>query len=128
MYLIAIKKLSKMSLAVSLFVLTMLLAVAIAFAHAVPVQMSPAANSTVSAPASVIVHFSEALEPKFSTLTLTDAGNQTVSKEPSVVSKDDAKVMTLPLPALEAGIYTVKWVSVAVDGHREQGNYKFTVK
>jgi hypothetical protein len=110
-----------------LVVVTLLLAATLAFAHSVPVEMSPAANSTVSAPASVIVHFSEALEPKFSTLTLADADGKLVSKEHSVVSAD-TKVMTLPLPALAPATYTVNWTSVAVDSHRAQGNYKFTVK
>jgi len=104
-----------------------LLAATVAFAHSVPVEMTPAANSTVSAPASIVVHFSEALEPKFSTLTLTDAAGRVVNKEPSVVSSD-AKVMTLSLPALTPGVYTVNWIGVAVDAHRAQGAYKFTVK
>ena len=89
--------------------------------------MVPAANSTVSAPARVTIHFSEALEPKFSKLTLSDAAGTVVTKDPSAVSPD-AKVMTLPLPALAPGVFTVTWVSVALDSHRAQGNYKFTVK
>jgi copper resistance protein C len=111
----------------TLFVLTLLMA-ALAFAHAVPVTMVPAANSTVSAPANVTVHFSEELEPKFSKLTLSNAAGEVISKDPSVVSSTDAKVMTLPLPALGPGVYTVNWTSVALDSHREQGKYKFTVK
>jgi methionine-rich copper-binding protein CopC len=110
----------------SLFALTLLLA-ALAFAHAVPVTMVPAANSTVSAPANVTVHFSEELEPKFSKLTLSDAAGKVVSKAPSAVGTD-AKMMTLPLPALGPGVYTVNWTSVALDSHREQGKYKFTIK
>lgn len=100
----------------------------LAFAHSKPTEMSPAANSVVSAPNSIVVHFSEELEPKFSMMTLADTAGKTVSKQPSVVGKD-AKTMTLPLPALASGIYTVKWVTVAADdGHRLEGNYKFTVK
>jgi methionine-rich copper-binding protein CopC len=118
------KKLSKTPVVVSLFAL---LLAALAFAHSEPVSMVPAANSTVSAPANVIVHFSEELEPKFSKLTLSDAAGKVVSKAPSVVSAD-AKVMTLPLPPLVAGVYTVNWVSAALDAHRAQGKYKFTVK
>lgn len=123
----AISKIRKTPLALSLFVLAMLLAVPAAFGHTHPVDMMPAADSTVSAPANVMIHFSEAMEPKFSSMTLSDAGGHVVNKEPSVVSPD-AKMMTLPLPALAPGTYTVNWVAVAVDTHRSQGDYKFTVK
>lgn len=99
-----------------------------AFAHSQPVSMTPAANAAVAAPAAVVVHFSEELEPKFSRMTLADVAGKTVSKQPSVVGKD-VKTMTLQLPALAPGVYTVKWVTVAAaDAHRLEGNYKFTVK
>jgi methionine-rich copper-binding protein CopC len=123
----AINKLSKAPLALSVFVLTLLLAVPAAFAHTHPTEMMPAADSTVSAPTNVMIHFSEALEPKFSMITLTDANGRVINKEPSVVSPD-AKMMTLPLPKLNPGVYTVNWVGVAVDTHRSTGDYKFTVK
>ncbi len=123
----ALNKLPKVHLALSSFVLTLLLAVPAAFAHTHPTEMMPAADATVSAPANVMIHFSEALEPRFSMITLTDAGGRVVNKEPSVVSSD-AKMMTLPLPKLNPGVYTVNWVGVAVDTHRSTGDYKFTVK
>lgn len=109
------------------FLLALALAVPAAFAHTHPTQMMPAADSTVSAPASIMIHFSEAMEPKFSSMTLSDAGGRVVNKEPSMVSPD-AKMMTLPLPRLAPGVYTVNWVAVAVDTHCSQGDYKFTVK
>ncbi len=115
-------------LALPLTFVALVIASQTAFAHSEPVSMTPAANAAVVAPANVVIHFSEELEPKFSSMTLADTGGKTVSKQPSVVSKD-AKTMTLPLPALKPGIYTVKWVSVAADdAHRLEGNYKFTVK
>ncbi len=110
----------------SLPVLVLVMAGASALAHTHPEQMMPAANSTVTSPANVTIHFSEALEPKFSMITVKDATGHMVNKEPSVVT--DAKTMTLPLPTLAPGIYTVNWVGVAADTHRSQGDYKFTVK
>jgi methionine-rich copper-binding protein CopC len=109
-----------------LVVLAVVMAAASALAHTHPEQMTPAANSTVPSPANVTIHFSEALEPKFSMITLTDVTGHVVNKEPSAVT--DAKTMTLPLPTLAPGIYTVNWVGVAADTHRSQGDYKFTVK
>jgi copper resistance protein C len=111
----------------SLLAIALLIAVPVAFAHTHPEEMMPAPNTTVHAPANVTIHFNGALEPKFSKITLADAAGHMVSKDPSVVGAD-TKTMTLPLPALDPGIYTVNWVGVSVDTHREQGNYKFTVK
>jgi len=99
----------------------------VAFAHTAPVSMIPAANSTVSAPPAVTIHFSGALEPKFSSITVTDAAGHTVNKENSKVGAD-TKVMSVDLPPLAPGVYTVHWVGVSTDTHREQGEYKFTVK
>jgi copper resistance protein C len=104
-----------------------LLAVPAAFAHTHPISMTPAANSTVAPPDSVTINFSGDLEPKFSSITVTNASGKVVSVAKSVVSSTDAKVMTLALPKLPAGVYTVNWVAVSVDSHREKDSYKFTI-
>ncbi len=112
----------------SLAACAMLVAVPMAFAHAHPVTMTPAKDSTVTEPKEISVIFSEALEPKFSTLALQDSMGMVVSKAHSVADPKDAKRLTLALPTLAPGVYTVIWVSVADDGHKEQGKYSFTVK
>lgn len=99
-----------------------------AWAHAHPQAMNPTPNSTVKAPAEVTMSFTEALEPKFSSLTLTDSKGTRVNKAASQVSSSNTKQMTLALPALPPGAYVVHWVAVASDGHRTQGEYPFTVK
>ena len=111
-----------------LMVAALLLALPAVFAHTSPVTMMPAADSTISAPENVTIHFSGALEPKFSLITVTDASGHVVNKEASVVSGADGKVMTVALPKLLPGVYTVHWVGVSTDTHRSQGDYKFTVK
>jgi methionine-rich copper-binding protein CopC len=99
-----------------------------AFAHAHPKVMEPAADSVVPAPTKITVTFSEAVEPKFSSLTLTDETGKPVGKETSKGVASDAKTMMLTPPILTPGGYLVHWVSVATDGHRMEGEYKFTVK
>jgi len=111
----------------SVLFVVLLLAVP-AFAHSHPVSMLPAADSTVSAPAKVDIHFSEGLEPKFSSITVTNAGGHVINKETSKLADGDNKFLSVPLPELGPGVYTVNWVAVAVDGHRSSGEYKFTVK
>ena len=119
--------LNKRGLAYAFLALLFLGATTVAFAHTAPVSMMPAADATVASPNSIMIHFSGALEPKFSTITVTNAEGHVVNKEQSVISNEN-KVMTVALPALPPGVYTVHWVGVSVDTHRSQGDYKFTVK
>lgn len=115
------------SLAYLLFAAALAVTVPMSFAHAELVSATPAANSTVSAPKQVTIKFSGALEAKFSKITVTDASGKPVNREASVVGAD-TKVMTVGLPVLTPGVYTVHWVAVSIDSHRSQGDYKFTVK
>lgn len=119
-------KFNRQSLAAALFAAA-LAAVPAAFAHTAPVTMTPAVDSTVSSPSIVTIHFSGALEPKFSMISVTNASGHVVNKEASSVGAD-TKVMTVDLPPLAPGVYTVHWVGVSTDTHRSQGEYKFTVK
>jgi methionine-rich copper-binding protein CopC len=99
-----------------------------AFAHVFPEKQEPGAGATVASPAQVKVTFDGPLEPAFSSLTVTDAGGRQVSTQKSVVDAQRPAVITVPLPALAAGHYTVHWVAVASDGHRTHGDYGFDVK
>jgi methionine-rich copper-binding protein CopC len=111
----------------AVFAFALLLAAPSAFAHTHPAAMMPAADSTVSSPSNVMMHFSGAIEPKFSHITVTDASGHMVNKGASFVG-DNAMSITVAMPTLPAGVYTVNWVAVSVDSHRSQGEYKFTVK
>lgn len=127
MRLIQLHDFNRLSLTAALVVAALLATVPAAFAHTAPVSMTPAADSTVSAPANVTIKFSGALEPKFSMITVTNASGHVVNKEASTVGSD-SKVMTVALPPLPPGVYSVHWVGVSTDSHRSQGDYKFTVK
>jgi len=106
-----------------------ILATVPAFAHAVPKAMTPAPDSTVSAPTEISMTFSEELEPKFSVIKLVDSMGMTVSKDSAVLDPKDAKHLTLALPkGLPAGLYTVQWTSSATDGHKLSRSYNFTIK
>lgn len=107
---------------------SLLLCTLLSWAHAHPKAMIPAAESTGPSPSKIVVTFSEIVEPKFSSLTLGDEKGSLIRTEHSQSDPSDAKTLILPVPALTAGSYFVHWVSVASDGHRMQGEYKFTVK
>jgi methionine-rich copper-binding protein CopC len=121
-------KLSMFRRSIGAFFFTFLIAVSAALAHSHPVTMTPAKDSAVEALNEVSVNFSEDLEPKFSSLELQDSMGMVVSKTPSALDPKDAKHLTLALPALAPGIYTVHRISVAADGHRLEGKYNFIVK
>lgn len=101
-----------------------------ALAHAHLKSAEPAAESTVeSAPGQLTLHFTEALEPTFSTADVRDSQGKTVKTEKAVVDDTDKNVLIILLgDVLPSGKYTVDWHVVAVDGHKTQGDYTFTVK
>lgn len=99
-----------------------------AFAHAHPKTMMPAPDSTGPAPSKISITFSEAVEPKFSSIKLTNMEGKSADPQTSAPVPGDPKTITLPVPQLPAGTYIVHWVNVSVDGHRLQGSYKFTVR
>ncbi|KAF3999909.1 copper resistance CopC family protein [Glaciimonas immobilis] len=99
-----------------------------AYAHAHPESQSPLAGAAISAPQEVRITYDDALEPTFSSLIVSDAHGKQVNSAKAVIDATTHKTMRVPLPVLPTGIYLVKWVAVAADGHRTQGGYTFTVK
>jgi copper resistance protein C len=96
-----------------------------AAAHAFLERARPAAGEKLrAAPAELELHFSEALEPAFSGVTVTDAAGGDVSVGPSSASGTE---MSLPLKVLKPGRYRVSWHAVSVDTHRTEGQYNFLV-
>jgi copper resistance protein C len=80
------------------------------------------------APNTISITFSEAVEPKFSSIQLTDEKGKPVDSGVSKPAPDDPTTLILPVPKLTTGTYVVHWANVAVDGHRLDGSYKFTVR
>jgi hypothetical protein len=106
----------------------MLAVVPSALAHAHPKVMKPAPDSSGPAPNSISITFSEEVEPKFSFIQLTDEKGKSADSEVSKPAPGDPTTLILPVPKLTTGTYVVHWANVAVDGHRLDGSYKFTVR
>jgi copper resistance protein C len=121
-------RLAKLCRPIAFALALMLAAVPSAMAHAHPKVMKPAPDSTGPAPSSISITFSEAVEPKFSSIQLTDEKGKAVGSEVSKPAPNDPKTIICAVPKLAAGTYVVHWVNVAVDGHRLEGSYKFTVQ
>jgi methionine-rich copper-binding protein CopC len=97
-------------------------------AHAHPKSEVPVDGAIVAAPPEVRIGFDDALEPAFSTITVSDAQGHSVTSTKAELDAASNKVLHLNLPTLVPGVYLVKWVAVSIDGHRTSGMYHFTVK
>jgi methionine-rich copper-binding protein CopC len=94
-------------------------------AHAFLERASPSAGQNLAvSPGRVELQFSEALEPSFSEVRVTDARGRDMSAGPQAVN---GKEMDLPLKRLAPGRYRVTWRAVSVDAHRTEGKFNFLV-
>lgn len=98
-----------------------------ALAHAQLMHAEPAANASVGAPKTIVLHFNEALEAKVSSVKLTDIDGKAVAMK-AAAAPDSKSLATTPAAALAPGLYTVNWTAVGDDGHPMKGTYSFTVK
>ncbi len=98
-----------------------------ASAHAFLKTAEPAVGSTVQQPPSQIaITFTEGVEPKFSTIAVQDsAGASVVAGETHAAG--DATHLAIGLKPLTPGTYKVTWHATAVDTHKTEGNFTFTV-
>ena len=113
----------------SLLAVLLALASGPAFAHAHLQSAIPPVGGTVdTAPAAITLTFSEALEPRFSTIEVKDAAGQRVDDGKPHSEAGDAKRFSIGVGKLLPGIYTVDWHATSVDTHRTEGSFHFTVK
>lgn len=106
-----------------------LLVPAAASAHASLVKSAPARRAVVDTPpARVQLWFNERLEPAFSRLSVWDARKTQVDLKDVQVAPDDPKQLSVGIPALGAGTYTVRFRVLSVDGHVVESEFPFTVR
>jgi methionine-rich copper-binding protein CopC len=109
--------------------LALLAQVDAASAHAHLKTASPAPDSTVqAAPQAVSIDFTEGVEPKFSTIEVQDAAGRRVDKGPATTGPSDDKHFSVGLKPLTPGIYKVIWHATAIDTHKTEGMFQFTIK
>ncbi len=85
---------------------------------------------TVSvAPTELVLVFSEGLNLKFTGVSVTGPGKQSVPTGDAALAADADSTLTVPLTApMSPGSYLIKWHALAKDGHKTEGSYTFTVK
>jgi methionine-rich copper-binding protein CopC len=102
------------------------LAAGAAWAHAHLERAQPAEGSKTAEVREIRLAFSEAIEPRVSSITLESGEDRAVVEPAAQVDPADPKVMTVQLyEKLPPGAYTVRWAVVAADGHRMKGSYAF---
>jgi methionine-rich copper-binding protein CopC len=98
-----------------------------ALAHAFLKTVTPAVGGTVQqAPAMVVIDFTEGVEPRFSTITVQDGSGARMDLG-DVHLQGGNQHLVVGLKPLPPGVYKVTWTATAVDTHRIQGDYSFTV-
>lgn len=109
-----------------MIVLLMLLALpAVARAHAILVDSTPAANGTI-APGheAVTLRFNSRIDRERSRLTLVAPDH---SQTRIAVGEDGPPDVMTAATDLQAGDYTLRWQVLAVDGHITRGDVPFKV-
>lgn len=88
----------------------------------------PAADATVASPKEVRLWFTEKVEARFSSISLTKPDSSKVELGKAHAT-DDAKSIAADVPAtLAPGSYTVTWRTAGDDGHAVRGRFAFTVR
>lgn len=98
-------------------------------AHAEYVSSDPASNAMImTAPTTIVVHFSEAVNPTGSDLLVYDVNGNLVSTAAAQVDRNDLKTMTVSIQSNGSEVYVVLWHTVsAVEGHHDSGSFRFFV-
>ncbi len=101
----------------------------IVHAHANLASADPAPDSVLEAPPDrVVIRFTEPLEPSFSEIRVLDSSGARVDNGDSAIDPVNPVIMSVSLPLLGDGTYTVGWKNVStVDGHRVRGSFVFSV-
>jgi copper transport protein len=96
-------------------------------AHAVLVEANPAAGSVLDeSPAQVVLLFNERLERQFFSLEVRNDRGSVINREKAEMSEDQRQI-SLALPHLGRGVYTVSYRVLSADGHPVSGSYVFSV-
>jgi copper transport protein len=101
---------------------------AAAWAHAALLRTVPLPSAVLNhAPPVVLLTYSEAVEPRFAIVSVTNASGTQESAGPPRRSASNADTLVVPLHRLVRGWYLVYWRVISVDGHPVRGAFTFAV-
>ncbi len=67
------------------------------------------------------------MEPRFSGIEVTAPGGARVDAGAAHLAGSDDRHLAVGLGPLQPGTYTVRWHATAVDTHRTEGSFRFTL-
>ena len=110
-----------------LFIIVILARPTAASAHSVLLQALPAPNSILqTAPQEIRLEFNERLQKElYSIKVYNDQGDLSTSS-PTMMSANQ-KVISISLPELKSGVYTVTYHLISADGHAVKSTYVWTL-
>jgi methionine-rich copper-binding protein CopC len=112
----------------AMIIVALTLAAPPASSHAFLARSAPPAGSTMSAsPDTVTITYTESVEPNFSTIEVRAATGTRVDKADLHVTGGAGRQLSVGLPPLPPGQYTVVWHVTSVDTHKTEGNFDFTI-
>jgi hypothetical protein len=98
-----------------------------AFAHAILMESTPAANSSVDGSAlAITLRFNVRIDGGRSRLRLVTADGSVSNLE--VAKQNNPDSLQSNAHGLKPGAYTLRWQVLASDGHMSRGEVPFTVK
>jgi copper transport protein len=101
---------------------------AAAWAHAALLRATPTPSAVLNQPpAVVLLKYTEAVEPRFAIVSVTDAAGKQETAGPPRRSATDPTTLVIPLHRVPQGWYLVYWRVVSVDGHPVRGAFTFAV-
>lgn len=99
-----------------------------AWAHAYLLRAVPSPSVTLSKPPTqVALTFSEAIEPRFAIVSVTDALGNQVTSGPPTRSATNPDQLVVPLQRVREGWYLVFWRVISEDGHPVRSAFTFAV-
>jgi hypothetical protein len=108
---------------------TLVVAPTAAWSHAALVRSNPARRAVLTQPPErVQLWFNEPVEPRFSTISVSDAAGTRVDLQNAAVGPDDPKRLSVGLGRLGPGRYTVRFRVLSVDGHVVEGELSFQIR
>jgi methionine-rich copper-binding protein CopC len=98
-------------------------------AHAYLIKSIPARRAVLMrTPARVQLWFNERLEPQFSHVSVWNQEGTQVDLQDVEVGSDDPRRLSVSVPPLPPGTYTVKYRVLSVDSHVVDDQFLFTLK